>query len=248
MVIGTFRRNVGKTFTPKVTKLALRTASKNTQRTQIAQASVSLKEHTGRLLQITGPYVLGAQQTQEVKDEAFKVLGDIGFDLAALSRGFKTKLPSSTKKIKLVGTRGAAILQLDSLATDLLAQTAKSLFAAPKTTSVQKMVSMPQKGGVKEERTVEIVDAAAEHGAEAERQTSMQSFLSGAVDVYWRLCWDMTGQVPAAILAAKFERMKTEYPGVQFDTAPKVKKAASTATAAPAPKKKAAKAAEPVPA
>ena len=59
------------------------------------------------------------------------VLGDIGYDLTALARVLKVKLPSSTKKSKLVGTRGAALLQLDSLATDLLRQVEQSLFRHP---------------------------------------------------------------------------------------------------------------------
>lgn len=218
MKIGTFRRNVGKTLTVKATKTALRTVSKSTTRTQVAQATVALKGHTGRLLQTTGQYLLGLQMTQEMKDDAFRVLGDIGYDLASLSRVFKVKMPSTTKRAKLVGTRSAAILQLDSLATDLLRQAEKGLFVAPKTTKVTKMVTMPNKGGVKEEREVDVVDAAADEAAEADRQLQMRSFLSGAVDVYWRLCYDMTGKPPLAVLEAKQARMQQEYPDVAFDT------------------------------
>lgn len=218
MHIGTFRRNVGKTLTVKPTKVALRTVSKNTARTQIAQGSVALKGHTGQLLQVMGQYLLGLPQTQEMKDDAFHVLGNIGYDLTALSRVLKVKLPSATKKAKLVGTRGAAILQLDSLATDLLRQAEKGLFVCPKMTTVKKMVPMPQKGGAKEERNVEVVDTEADATAEQDRQVQMKSFLSGAVDVFWRLCFDMTGQPPAAVLEAKLARMKQEYPAIEFDT------------------------------
>ena len=226
MQIGTFRRQVAKTLAAKSTKLALRTVSKNTTRTQAAQATVALKRDTGRLLQTVGQYLLGAQQTQEMKDQTFKDLGDVGYDLTALARVLKVKMPSSTKKSKLVGTRSAAILQLDSLATDMLVQVERGLFAAPKTTSVKKMVTMPQKGGVKEERDVDVVDAASEDATEAERQEQMRSFLNGAMDVYWRLCFDMTGKSPEAVLTAKYGRMEQDYPGVVFDAdAPKKVKA-----------------------
>ena len=221
MQIGTFRRNVVKTLPVKATKTALRMVSKNTARTQVARGSVALKGHTGQLLQSTGQYLLGLPQTQEVKDEATKVLGDIGYDLTALARVLKVKLPSSTKKSKLVGTRGAAILQLDSLATDILRQAEQSLFVSPTMTTVKKMVPMPQKGGAKEERNVDIVDVAAEQAAEMERQTQIRSFLTGAIDVFWRLCFDLTGQPPVAVLDAKFARMKKDFPAITFDSGEK---------------------------
>lgn len=233
MQIGTFRRNVGKTLGVKPIKLALRTVSKNTTRTLVAQGAVTLKGDTGRLLQVTAQYVLGLPMTQETKDEAFRVLGDVGADLAALSRVLKVKLPSATKKAKLVGTRAAALLQVDSLATDLVRQASEGLFVSPKMTTVTRMVSMPQKGGAKEERTGEVVDSEAEAVAEAERQTQMKSFLTGAIDVYWRLCLEMTGQPPAAVLEAKILRLKAEHPTIAFDTETKKPKA-KTAEAVPA--------------
>jgi hypothetical protein len=255
MQISMFRRNVTKTMATKATKTALRVVSKDTIRTQVAATTVALKKHTGQLLQIVGPYLLGLPQTQEMKDAAFKTLGNVGFDLTGLARALKVKLPASTKRIKLVGTRGAALLQLDSLATDLLTQVEQGLFARPQMTTVTKMVPMPQKGGAKEERQVEVVDTGAEFSVEQTRRTAMQSFLTGALDVYWRLCLDMTGEPPAAVLAAKFTRMQQEYPDVAFSTQPlPPPKKGFQKKAAPAPvpapkakaKAKAPKAAEPV--
>ena len=217
MTIGAFRKSVGKTLTTKSVKTAMRVASRNTQRTQIAQAAVALKGDTGRLIQNMGQYLLGLQATQEMKDEAFQTLGDIGYDLTVLARTLKVKLPSSTKKSKLVGTRSAALLQFDSLTTDLLRQVEVGVFGSPKMTSIKKMVTNPSKGGAKEERDVDVVDVEADKAAEAERQTQMKSFLSGAIDVYWRLCFDVTGKAPAAVLDAKFARMKAQYPNVEFE-------------------------------
>jgi hypothetical protein len=217
MTIGAFRKSVGKTLTTKSVKTAMRVASRNTQRTQIAQAAVALKGDTGRLIQNMGQYLLGLQATQEMKDEAFQTLGDIGYDLTVLARTLKVKLPSSTKKSKLVGTRSAALLQFDSLTTELLRQVEVGVFGSPKMTSIKKMVTNPSKGGAKEERDVDVVDVEADKAAEAERQTQMKSFLSGAIDVYWRLCFDVTGKAPAAVLDAKFARMKAQYPNVEFE-------------------------------
>jgi hypothetical protein len=217
MTIGAFRKSVGKTLTTKSVKTAMRVASRNTQRTQIAQAAVALKGDTGRLIQNMGQYLLGLQATQEMKDGAFQTLGDIGYDLTVLARTLKVKLPSSTKKSKLVGTRSAALLQFDSLTTELLRQVEVGVFGSPKMTSIKKMVTNPSKGGAKEERDVDVVDVEADKAAEAERQTQMKSFLSGAIDVYWRLCFDVTGKAPAAVLDAKFARMKAQYPNVEFE-------------------------------
>jgi hypothetical protein len=152
-----------------------------------------------------------------MKDGAFQTLGDIGYDLTVLARTLKVKLPSSTKKSKLVGTRSAALLQFDSLTTELLRQVEVGVFGSPKMTSIKKMVTNPSKGGAKEERDVDVVDVEADKAAEAERQTQMKSFLSGAIDVYWRLCFDVTGKAPAAVLDAKFARMKAQYPNVEFE-------------------------------
>lgn len=237
MRIGTFRRNAVKTLTTKATKRALRMVSKNTARTQLVQATVSLKGHTGQLLQTMTQYLLGLPQTQEMKTDAFMVLGDIGYDLTLLARVLKVKVPSSTKKSKLVGTRGAAILQLDSCATDLLKRAQESLFVGPAMTSTKKIVSLPQQGGAKEERDVDVVDLVAEQAAEAERQIQMRSFLTGAIDVFWRLCFDMTGQPPVEVLDAKFKRMVAEFPDITtFDSGEK--KVAVTATSKKKPGKK----------
>ena len=246
MQIGLFRRNVMKTVQAKATKLALRTATKSTPRVQAAQATVALTVHTGQLLQALSQYVLGAQQTQEMKDHAFHTMGDIGADLAILCRVLKVNMPSSTKKVKLVGTRAAALLQLDSLSTDLLRQVERGLFVSPTMTTVKKMVSMPQKGGAKEERDVEIVNAEAETAAETDRQAEMKSFLSGAVDVFWRLNFDLFGQPPAAVLDAKFKRLQAQYPEITFDTGDTPKAPKAKAKKAPAKPKKQAE--EPVPA
>lgn len=223
MKTGTFRRQVIKTLTVKATKTGLRTTSRNTVRTLSAQSTVALKGHTGQLLQAMGQYLLGLQQTQEMKDAAFHAMGDIAYDVAVLCRVLKVKMPSSTKKSKLIGTRAAALLHFDALTTDLLRQVEQGVFASPKMTKVTKTVTIPTDGS-KEEREVNVVDAEADATAEAERQNEMRSYLHGVLDVYWRLSFDLFGKPPAEVLAAKFVRMQAEFPGTEWaEDTPKAK-------------------------
>jgi len=237
MLIGTYRKNVMKTVAIKPAKLGLRVVSKNTLRTNLLHATVSLKAHTGRLMQSLSQYVLGLPMTQEMKDAAFKDMADISYDVMILCRALKLKMPASTKKIKLTGTRTAAILTLDSLTTDLLAEVETGIFNGPQMTRVTKDVVLPNKGGIKESREVDVVDVAAESEVEKKRQEQMRTLLAGIVDVYWRLSFDMFQTPPVALFEHKFNRMRQAFPSVEFDVADKPKTAQPVATAqAPAPK------------
>lgn len=229
MQIGTFRKNVMKTVTPKPTKLGMRLVSRNTIRTNVARSTVALKRDTGRLLQVLSEYVLGAQFTQEMSDSALVVMGDIGYDLTILCRMLKVKMPSATKKSKLSGTRTAALLQLDGLTTQLLTIAEVGVFAGPVMTKTTKEVVIPSTGA-KEQREVDVVDTEAENAAETERQSQMKAILSSIVDIYWRLNFEMFHQPPSVALAQKFLRIQQEYPQITFDTGEKAEKS-ETATA-----------------
>lgn len=219
MQIATFRKNVMKTVDTKAAKLSLRLTGKNTLRANVAHAAVFLKADTGHLLQSLSHYVLGSQFNQEMKDYATTSLGDIGYDLIVLCRMLKVKMPTSTKKSKLVGTRTAALLLLDGITTDIMVQAGRGMFCGPKMTKVKKIVVLPNKGGAKEEREVSVVDIETEKAEEGERQETIKSLLHGALDVYWRLCFDLLQQPPAVAMADKFARMQTAYPHIEFDTA-----------------------------
>ena len=52
--------------------------------------------------------------------------------------------------------------------------------------------------------------------------------------MYWRLCFDMTGEPPVAVLDAKFARMQKEYPAIAFDTGEKKPKPAAAGPVAKA--------------
>jgi len=223
MPIGNFRKNAMKTVATKPAKLGLRVVSKNTARTNIAKATVSLAANTGSLVQALNQYVLGLQLTQEMKDRAFVAMGDVGYDLTILCRVLKCKMPASTKKSKLVGTRTAALLTLNGLATDLLRVVEHGTFDGPKMQKIMKSVVLPNKGGTKEEREVDVVAVPEEAAAEADRQKQMASLLAGAVDTYWRLAYDLFGQPPAVLFADKFKRMEKQYPTIAFDKGEKTK-------------------------
>lgn len=217
MQIAMFRKNVMKTVETKAAKMSLRLTGKNTLRTNVAHAAVSLRVDTGHLIQSLSHYVLGEQYNAEMTHFATTSLGDIGYDLTVLCRMLKVKMPTSTKKSKLVGTRTAGLLLLDGITTDILMRVSQGMFNGPKMTKVTKMVVLPNKGGVKEEREVAVVDAAAEAAEETARQEIIKSLLHNAVDVYWRLCFDLLQQPPAIALADKFARMQQLYPHIEFD-------------------------------
>src|SRR5689334_19579971 len=105
MQLETIRKNVLKTVPVKQTKLGLRMASKDSIRAAAAQGVVLFSKDVGHLIYALNSYVLGQQFSAEAKSAAFEVMGDIGADLLLLSKILKVKMPTATKKVKLVGTR-----------------------------------------------------------------------------------------------------------------------------------------------
>src|ERR1041385_7290378 len=150
MKSGTFRKNVLKTVQIKPIKAGLKQVARNTLRTHITHGIVSLNLHTGNVLQALTPYVLGEQMLPSMTDSAKIALGDVVADLALLCRALKVKMPTATKKSKLTGTRGAALLHMASLATDLLGFVHGGITNGPMLKAVEKEVVLPNKGGAKE--------------------------------------------------------------------------------------------------
>lgn len=232
MQIGQFRKNVMKTVNTKTVKAGIRQVSRNTLKANIAHSGVSLAVGVGNLVQALSQYVLGEQIKPEMKEDALIEMGNVGYHLVVLARVLKVKLPSSTKKIKLQGTRTAALIELQGVVTDFLEIVGLSLFEAPPTTTVKKMVVMPNKGGAKEERDTQVIDVAAEAAKDQLQQTALAAMLTDAVQLYWKLCFSTFEQPPVIAFENKFARMQKEYPGIEFDTS------------VPTPKPKAAKTAE----
>lgn len=211
-----FRRNVMRTLQAKPVKLGMKYASRNTLRATTAKAVVCLRHSSGNLMHNLGAYILGLQFNQEMKTAAFTSMGDVGADLVMLCKLTKVHIPTATKRVKLSGTRTSALLQFDMLVNDLVGVICSGIFAGPKTTYVKKEVTLPGKG-TKEVRDVEIIDVDAEKQLEEERLKTMRSILESVVDLYWRLCFNLFDQPPAAVFDQKVERMKTEFPELKFE-------------------------------
>lgn len=222
MQSGTFRKNVMRSMDAKAAKLGLKNVAKNTQRTSMVMTAVLFASHVGQLIQALSQYILGLQLSSEMKDTARTAMQDIGFDLAAFCRVLRISMPASTKKSKLSGTRTAAVLQLWSAATAILTTVSTGVFSGPKMKIVTKMVTIPSKAGAKEERQVSVVDPDLEKGAESERQESIKAAVGVAIDVYWRICYDLFETPPWTLFDEKMERMKVEFPHVEFETADEV--------------------------
>jgi hypothetical protein len=222
-VIGmaTFRKNVLKTVNIKQSKLALKFTAKKNHKTAISAAVVSVSRDVGEVM---------------AKQELKPAMGDLGADLVVLCRFLKVKTPTTTKKSKLVGTRTAALLQLGSLSTDMLATVGDALFAAPKMKTVKKLVNIPNGGKDvhKEERDVQVIDVDLEGKAEQEREERLRKLTAQMVDLYWKLCFDVYAQPPAALLLQKLERLVSEYPKTEFILTDPPKKTATPDKKAPA--------------
>jgi hypothetical protein len=219
MELELFRKNVMKAHLVKPAKLGMRYASKNSVRTATTRGAVALRYASGNLLHALGPYILGMQFNQEMKSAALIAMGDVGAELVYLGKILKVKIPTATKKVKLSGTRTAALLQLDMLVNDILGQIDQGVFCGPKMCYVKKEVVMPTKGGAKEMRDVEVIDREAEGEAEKARTSNLRSLLESAVDLYWRLCYDMFKDTPAKVFDNKVDRLKSEFPKVEFEQA-----------------------------
>jgi hypothetical protein len=216
--MASFRKNAMKTHIPKSIKLGLQTTSKNRLRTSVAAQTVSLKANVGGVIQDTRDYILGTSDfTEDMKAHVLGDFGQIGYDLTILSKLLKVKTPTATKKIKLTGTRTAGLLELDALTTDLLTVINTSTFTAPVMTLTKKMVTLPNKGGIKEEREVAVIDMAKESELEAHRQESIKTTLAKVIDLFWRLCFDIFHEAPALVFSHQFEAMQARYPNIEFE-------------------------------
>lgn len=129
MDIVSYKKAVFKTLSIKPAKEGLRKVARKTPNTNIAHAIVGLKSETGELLQGLQPYILGVQLNATMRSNAQEELGDIAYYTTVLCRTLHVKMPSATKKVLLKGTTlTKAILELDSIATNLLDQYKKAFY------------------------------------------------------------------------------------------------------------------------
>lgn len=198
MQVGLYRKNVMKSLKIKPAKAGFRLISKNNSRTGLAVAVMGLNARTGDLLAILSPYICGLQLTPALKDKSFEAFGEVGYYLTALCRLLKVKMPTATKRSRLMGTRTAALLQFLKLTSDAL-EVQNELFDGPRTKIVTKEVVLPKLGGKKEMRQVQVIDPEAEKEAQSVRVSELRGLTEAMIDLFWRLCLDIYGTTPASV-------------------------------------------------
>jgi hypothetical protein len=226
MRLDIFRRNMSRTAPIKGLKAGLRVASKNKTRTAVAYHAVNLSVSTGQMVECMRHYILGtAVYGAAIQHHAEGHLSDIGSELLMLCKVLKLKTPAVTKKVRLKGSRGVAMLEFASLANDLVSIGAESVFAVPEMTTMEKVVVLPSKGGKKEKRVVKVVDKVKDAALESERWDLYTSLAKKMVDLYWRLCLDMTGMPPVGVLTNKAMSLPEDFPELEFEQDPTLEEA-----------------------
>jgi NTP pyrophosphatase (non-canonical NTP hydrolase) len=210
-----FRKNLLKTVNVKASRRALKYTARRNQKIAIAHLAMSVSGNVGEVLGKMNQYLLGFQLTGEHKQDLKDPFGDLGANLVLLCRFLKVKTPTTTKKSKLMGTPGSALLELESLAAEMLRTVNEALFQSPKTKEITKQVMIP-KTGQKEMRTIPVIDVEAEAVAEKTREEHLRLLTAHLVDLYWKLCLKIYGQPPAFLFHQKLERLAAANPNFQL--------------------------------
>lgn len=197
MKFGTYRNIAMKSLNVRASKAGIRLLARHTQHVVQCRAIIGLKLGVGNLLVQVRPYLRGEQLTSEIRDKALVALSDVGYNMVILARSLKVKMPTQTKKVKLVGTLTLGLLHLDEVTNNLL-DYVDGIFVGPAMKDVEKEVVLPNQGGKKEMRIVAVVDREQEDLDEQERQSQLNGMVSDLVDIFWKLTYSLTGKTPDA--------------------------------------------------
>jgi hypothetical protein len=211
MKFGTYRNVAMKSVNVRAAKNGLRLLAKSTPSTVECKAIVGLNLGLGLLVRVTTPYLLGDQLSNDVRAQSLDALADVGYNLVLLARTLKVKLPTSTKKVKLVGTVSLGILTLAGMAYRLL-DYVDGVFIGPAMKSVEKEIVLPNEGGKKELRVVSVVDREQENADEKERQEQVKAMFTPIIDQYWKLVYSLTGQTPEAAFTISETALRMKSP------------------------------------
>ena len=219
----TYRKNVFKTLSIKPAKEGVKYAARNTARINLFHATTGLATECMELVKGLTPYILEGKVSAEAKDNAFEELGDVGYYLNVLAKTLKLKAPSSTKKVKLVGTRAKALLDLLGHAETLLS-IQKKVFYGLKTKDIVKNVAASPAKGLKpaqeaHAKTMQVLDAEAQDAVDVARAAAMLEPLNAAIGVFYALCFDMFNVAPAAVYAGNIAKLAHRYPEGFFEVA-----------------------------
>jgi len=212
----TYRANVFKTLAVAPAKLGLKHVARNTHRTNLFHACLGIATEAGELLQGMTPYLLEGKATQEAKDNAFQELGDLGYYLIVAAKMLKVHVPGSGKKIKLVGTRGLALLTLNGIAVDILGQAKKYMYGVA-LKDFQRAERKAPNGAVLPPKVVKVPDLEAQAVMDTEREATLATLVASALDLYFRLVYDMFGQPPEGVFAGNIAKLAHRYGDGFFD-------------------------------
>jgi hypothetical protein len=195
-------RHLKKTESKAKIKLGAKFAVKDTQRVLRSRALFLLSGDVGELVYVLTPYLLGNKWDDHMVLESRIILGRIGVDLIRAAKIMKVKVPGLGKRIKLKGTRSAALLELMTVTHDLAAINAESMLPSVNVIKEKRTVVLPSKGGQKVVREVSVVDKDKEEVDEAERISIFYPALETAVTLYWGLCYSILGESPEGVVSA----------------------------------------------
>jgi len=236
-----YRKNVLKTLSLKPAKLGLKYVLKNQRTVNILHTAVGLSTEVGELFAGLSDYISGASRfTDDMRVNAFEECGDIGYYVVALAKQLKAKIPGSGKKVKLKGTRTAALLELLRLSTDILSLN-KKVFYGPKMSVLkehrEKKVFDVDAAGLriptgtmnkfnKPEYSFKLVDTLVEiyhvdlPGTEAmwvEREAQMILLLQQFCDIFWALVYDLFEVTPSNVFVGNIAKLEKRYGKGFFD-------------------------------
>jgi hypothetical protein len=152
-------------------------------------------------------YILEGIMTPEAKDNAFEELGDFSYyTVGVLAKELKVKVPSATKKMKLVGTIGHGLLELDVLATAVLSLAKKNFYG----------VALKEHHENGEARMA--LDVEAQEAKELANQTQMALKVEQAITLFYQLVYAIFGEAPDVVFAGNIAKLALRYPDGFFDT------------------------------
>ncbi len=224
MDISTYRRNVVKTMPVKPAKAALRYVTRNTQRTNMLHAAIGVATEMGELIQGVENYLLIGKTTDLEKLQAKEELGDFAYYLTALAKAVKAKMPGSGKKLKLVGTRGKALLDLQNLVLGhggILDIMKKSIAGGIATKGVP-VAAKTRKGKdgkpiIIPAHETQVLDVELQKAEDVVLVVKMKEKVEAVIDLYYRLCYEMFNVPPAVVFQANIDKLVAKYPKLEFE-------------------------------
>lgn len=193
-----YRRNVFKTLSIKPAKEGVKYAARNTARINMLHGAVGLATEAMELLEAVQNYVLIGRMTQDEREAAFDEMGDCGYYLIVLAKAVKAKVPGAGKKLKLVGTRTKALLDFVNYAQRILSAQKKVFYG----TKTKVHLQFPER---------RVLDAEAQAVVDAERVQVLRSLVEAAIDLFYRLSYDMFGVTPATVFDGNIAKLTPRY-------------------------------------